>query len=101
MERGVEIHLADRMPTDKMEMSLLGTGQDASDPGNGIYYKTATGLPWGIMFMEPFEWPIERIEITEAFHHFVEWAESGGQLYQDWYKDEPGYRDNSKIWYAD
>jgi len=102
-DRSVEIHLPNRVPTDEMNMSLLGTGQDASDINEGRYYKTATGLPWGLLLLEPFDYPIEKSEVTEAYLHFAEWAESGGVDFQDWYsnKTTPGYRDNSKIYGAD
>ncbi len=99
-ERDVEIHLSDRVPTDEMNLSLLGTGQDDSDVNTGRYYKTETGLPWGLLLLEPFDYPIEKSEVTEAYFHFAAWAESGGVDFQDWYsnKTTPGYRDNSKIY---
>lgn len=101
--REVEIHLSDRVPTDKMGMSLLGTVQDDSDINAGRYYKTETGLPWGLLLLEPFDYPIEKSEVTEAYLHFAAWAESGGVDYQDWYsnKTTPGYRYNSKIYGAE
>ncbi len=102
-ERDVEIHLPGRVPTDKMNMSLMGTGQDASGLyGPSYYFKTANKLPWALLLMETFEYPIEKIEITEAYLHFVEWAESGGSNYSDWYSNTAaGYRDVTKIWGAD
>ncbi len=102
-ERDVEIHLTDRVPTDKMDLSLLGTGQDDSDINAGRYYKTANGLPWGLLLLEPFDYPIEESEVTQAYLHFAAWAESGGVDFQDWYsnKTTPGYRDNSKIFGAE
>ncbi len=102
-DRAVEIHLPDRFPTKKMNMSLLGTGQDASDINTGVYYKTSTGLPWGMLLLEPFDYSTEGVQITQAFLHFAGWAESGGVDFQDWYsnKTTPGYRDNSKIFGAD
>lgn len=102
-ERDVEIHLTDRVPTDKMDLSLLGSGQDDSDINAGRYYKTANGLPWGLLLLEPFDYPVEKSEVTEAYLHFAAWAESGGVDFQDWYsnKTTPGYRDNSKIFGAE
>jgi len=101
-ERDVEIHLPDRVPTDKMNMSLLGTGQDVSNVNTGTFYKTATGLPWGMLLLEPFDYPVEKNEITQGYLHFAEWAESGGVSFQDWYSNTTtsGYRDNSKIYGA-
>jgi LruC domain-containing protein len=102
-DRSVEIHRPGRVPTDKMNMSLFGTGQDASGIyGPTYYYKTANKLPWALLLMESFEYPIEKIEITEAYLHFVEWAESRGSAYPDWYVNTaPGYRNVTKIWGAD
>ncbi len=30
---------------------------------------------------------------------FGTWAESGGTMYRDWYKDKPGYRNDNLIYY--
>jgi len=102
-DRTVEVHLPGRVPTDKMNMSLMGTGQDASGMyGPSYYYKTANKLPWALLLMESFEYPIEKIEITQAYLHFVEWAESGGSDYPDWFSNKAtGYRNVTKIWDAD
>jgi len=37
----------------------------------------------------------EKQEIINGYLHFADWAESGGTQYPDWYKDLPGYRDES------
>ena len=100
-DRSVEVHLPNRVPTDKMNMSLLGTSQDASDINTGTYFRTATGLPWGMLLLEPYDYSVEKNEITQAYLHFAEWAESGGVVYQDWYSNHgSGYRDNIKIFGA-
>lgn len=44
------------------------------------------------------KYPIERNQISNAFHYFVPWAESGGTFYSDWYMNETGYRNNSLIY---
>ena len=93
-----EIHLANYPPTDSMDTTLFGTASDASIPSNGIYYRTINGLPWGVHVAQSCPYPIERTEITEAYLHFAEWAESSGSVFQNWYKNLPGYRDNSNIY---
>lgn len=93
-DREVEIHLPDRQPTNKMNTSLLGTGNDISDPMNGTYFKTATGLPWALLLIEPADYPIEQIPIIDAFPGFADWAQSGGTVNQDWYTNP----DPTKIW---
>lgn len=97
-ERGKEAHLRDFEPTDLVNTSYFGTYDDASEPLNGIYYKTSNNLPWGIHLIESFDYPGEKIQIIDAYVHFVEWAESGGTVYPDWYQDIGGYRNASNIY---
>ncbi len=107
--RGKEIHLADRMPTDLVDGSLFGTEDDDSDYFGDVvsikYYKTVNNLPWGIEILQGFDYPVEKAPIgkrnpadVEAYHHFIEWAVSGGFDYPDWYMDLPGYRNDSLIY---
>ncbi|MCF8368664.1 MAG: LruC domain-containing protein [Bacteroidales bacterium] len=98
MDRGIEIHLPNFHPTDLMNVSLLGTGNDASDPDLGKYYVTETNLPWGLMIMDVFEYPVEKSQIIDAYNYFGAWAESGGDSYPDWYLDISGYRNESEIY---
>jgi len=96
--RGNEIHLADRGPTNLANTSLFGTGIDDSNPAQGKYYKTANNLPWAINVIQGLDYPNEKSSINDAYLHFVEWAESSGVSYPDWYMNLPGYRDASKIY---
>ncbi len=96
--RGVEIHLPGYEPTDLADQSLIGTGEDAGNQGTTHYYKTNNNLPWAINIPEVFEYPIEKHDITTVYNHFAEWAESDGVLYPDWYKDLPGYRNQTSIY---
>lgn len=92
--RNEEIHLIDYVPTAKMNTTLFGTAQDVSDPLTGAYYLTKTRLPWSIFIADEIDYPIEKIEIIDAFPDFVEWAQSGGIAKPDWYMNpDPG-----KIW---
>ncbi len=96
--RAIEVHLPDMPPTTLANLSLLGTGEDDSDGLIGRYYRTSTNLPWAINIYESFAYPKEKVEIVNAYNHFVEWAESSGMLYPDWYEDNPGYRNASNIY---
>ena len=96
--RGHEIHLPDYEPTTLVDESLFGTVKDNSNASTGRYYKTTGNLPWAINIYESFDYPKEKIDIITVYHHFVEWASGGGVDYLDWYQDNPGYRDNSKIY---
>jgi LruC domain-containing protein len=101
--RGKEIHLADRMPSSLADATLFGTLDDDSDTGGDMvtikYYKTENNLPWGINLLERFDYPIEKAPIgkrfptdVEAYYHFIDWAESNGLDYLNWYTEEPGNR---------
>ncbi len=120
-QRGVEVHLPDHAPTDLADTKLLGTGDDNSIPGKGRYYKTEKNLPWALniplfvqnstekiaflkstgpshFISEPFLWPIEKQDITHAYNHFADWAESSGELYPNWYNSGPGYQNRDLLY---
>ncbi|NVO21513.1 MAG: LruC domain-containing protein [Bacteroidetes bacterium] len=97
--RGNEIHLADRVPTNLANTSLFGTGSDNSNPAAGKYYKTANNLPWGINVVQGFQYPNEKNSIDQTYLHFVDWAVSSGAEYPNWYMNQSGFRDNSKIYH--
>jgi LruC domain-containing protein len=97
-DRGHEIHLIDKKPTNLANVNLFGTVDDASIPSQGKYYRTKENLyPWGLDIPYVFEYPIEKVEIIEAHLKFSTWVESNGIQYPDWYKNKIGYRDESKI----
>lgn len=96
--RGREVHLPGHEPTDLADPNFFGTGQDDSQPQNGRYYKTANNLPWAIDIPAPYQYPVEKVEINQAYNHFVEWAESDGEQYDDWYLDKQGYRSQQNIY---
>ncbi len=96
--RGREVHLADFEPTDLVDTDVFGSFNDNSNPASGRYYKSDLGLPWAINIPVVFDYPIEQKEVIRAYLKFAEWAESGGQLYPDWYLDKDGYRDDSLIY---
>jgi LruC domain-containing protein len=97
-DRGIEIHLPDHAPTDLADITVLGTYQDDSDPSIGRYYKTENNLPWAIDIVSEFSWPTEKSNISDTYLHFQEWAESSGTTFMDWYIDDAGYFDESKIY---
>lgn len=97
--RGREVHLPYNEPTDLADMSLFGTRDDDSDSSVNRWYVTQTNTPWAINFIESFDYPIEKTEITEAYLRFTDWAQSGGLAYPDWFSNPASsYRDNSKIY---
>ena len=96
--RGKEVHLANYPPTNLADPSYFGTMDDDSNPATGKYYKTENNLPWAIKISESYDYTIEKAEITQAYLKFYEWAASSGSSYPNWYQNEAGYRDESKIY---
>ncbi len=92
-DRGTEIHLANRNPTNLMSYPF-GESADTSVPGNDRYYKTKNNLPWGLLILEPFDHTIEQIPLNEAYPEFIEWAESQGNVNSGWFRNPSP----SKIW---
>jgi LruC domain-containing protein len=97
-KRGREVHLINNPPTDLADMSLFRTSADDSKPAEGRYYTTSNGLPWVMDVVAPFDYPQETSEISQTYLMFVPWAESGGQLYFDWYTSKSGYRNTHNIY---
>jgi LruC domain-containing protein len=96
--RGIEVHLPDYAPTSLANPGYFGQVDDDTDLGTGKYYKTESNLPWAININKSFAYPKEKVEIINAYNHFVEWATSGGTLYPDWYKNLSGYRNAGNIY---
>lgn len=96
--RGKEIHLIDHAPTELVDASYFGEGEDNSDPTVERYYVSDTYLPWVIEIPVSFKWPIENADILSAYLKFQQWAESSGTDFTDWYEDNPGYRDDNNIY---
>jgi LruC domain-containing protein len=93
-KRKKEIHLPYSKPTSLGEnyAQIAGANQDIK--GN---YISDEGMPWGISFLHDFKVPKEKVNITEAYNFFIQWANSGGTLYSDWYKGNLGIRNLDKI----
>ena len=85
--RGREMHLPGMAPTDKVDTHYFKTGQDDTDPSQHKYYKTISKLPYALNFAENFNYPTEGSGINKAYLKFISWAQSGGVVNKDWYKD--------------
>ncbi len=83
--RGREVHLVDHPPTARADLRLFGTGDDASNPAAGRYYRTANDLPWALDVPESWRYPAEWNDIADAYPSIAPWAVSGGQSATDWY----------------
>jgi len=89
-----EIHLKDRNPTSLGTAVTAVDGINRDPDGN---YATDTGLPWAIDIIHNFRPPRERVPINQAYNFFVDWAETGGTTFSDWYTDRSGYRNVNNI----
>jgi len=98
MNRGIEVHMPDRIPTSLADPAYFGSGDDNSIPATGRYYKTKTNLPWAIMTPVKFDYTWERVQIVYGHLNFGAWAESGGAQYPDWYMNLTGYRNAANIY---
>ncbi len=83
--RSIEIHLPGQKPTSKVNMSLFGTQDDASNFDLGFTYKNSNGLPWALHVMQSIKYPKENSDFSNAYVNFRNWAESSGVTHTDWY----------------
>ena len=98
LDRSVEIHLPDRIPTNLANQALFGTSDDTSDPPSGRYYKSSGNLPWAINITQKFDYTWENVQVISGYLKFGTWAESGGSSFPDWYLPNSGYRDATQIY---
>lgn len=96
--RGKEVHLPGYRPTTLANVDFFGSGDDVTNPNSGVFYQTATGLPFAINVPVSFAYPVERAPINAGHLKFTQWAQSGGSLFSDWYKNLNGYRATSKVY---
>lgn len=99
-ERGKEVHLPSYPPTSLADPSYFGTFDDDTNLSTGKYYKSKTNLPWAMHLPEEFAYPMEKASIIDTHLVFGTWVQSGGFSYMDWYKDNSGYRNTSKVYSA-
>lgn len=90
-DRGREVHLIGQSGTEKVNTGFFGTGDDAGD------YRTPNGLPWALLLPEPWVWPTERSPVHLGHLEFVDWAESGGLAFTDWYRGKGSNRNEALL----
>jgi LruC domain-containing protein len=96
--RGNEIHLPGNSPTNLADISLFGTGDDATDINTDYLYKNANGAPWALHIPQTFDYPKENVNIVNSYAKFTEWVENSGYSYSDWYQNKNGYRNSTLIY---
>lgn len=96
--RDYEIHLAGYRNTPLANTTIFGTHDDDSNIAQEKYYQTSNNLPWAIHLPVSFDYPTETTSIENAYLKFVDWAESGGTAFPNWYLSINGYRNNTYIY---
>jgi len=84
-------------PTDLVDTSLFGTGNDNTQPNKNQYYKASEGLPWAMNIPQDFDYTHEKVNISKGYLKFNDWANSQGFTFMDWFVDRPGYRNGNLI----
>ncbi len=97
-DRAKEVHLPNMVPSGKADARYFMTSQDNTIPSKKRFYKTYRNLPWGILFLDQFDYPIEGAAIIDTYNFFAPWAQSSGTANTDWYLSKSGYRVDSKIY---
>lgn len=98
-QRGYEVHLPGKTPTTNAAPWFFGTQDDVTNPAQGIFYKTANQWPWAINIAGTFTYPTEGSSVSAAYLHFLDWAQSGGTAFADWYNVNNGsYRNTGKLY---
>jgi len=98
LDRGVEIHMPDYIPTSLVNQAYFGTGDDDSNPSEGRYYKTEKNLLWATNIAKKYDYTYETIAILYGYKHFAEWCQASGNSYPNWYLNLPGYRQENYIY---
>ncbi len=100
--RSHEIHMKNQPGTDFADQALFGTGNDATNVGQGYYYASSSGLPWAFEIPVNFDYPAEARDILTCYNHFADWAQAPAgpsNPYNNWYEDLPGYRNPANLWH--
>ncbi len=100
-DRGREIHLKNKLPTDLANPEYFKSEDDLTDLSINKTYTNEENIPWAINLIHNFRFPTEQTRIDKGYNYFVTWGKSNGVSYQDWYKDNSGYRNVQKLIYLD
>ncbi len=97
-ERGKEVHLPGKKPTDLVDMKKLGTGIDLTSFSSNRFYVANQSYPWALHIPVLFEYPIEQKSIDKVFYNFGKWVTSGGTLFPAWYQNTVANADQTLIY---
>ncbi|MBI0400261.1 LruC domain-containing protein [Cyclobacterium marinum] len=97
-DRGREVHLMNKQPTDLMDKGLFATGDDLSSTDDEKYFISKEGFNWALHIPKSIPYAQEKIDFTKAYPKFSDWAKSGGTSYLDWYLDMDGQINTESIY---
>jgi LruC domain-containing protein len=63
-------------------------------------YKGNGNRPWALVIFEETAQTEEKVDFTEAYLKFPDWALSSGGSYNDWYQDKSDYRGSGSKFYT-
>ena len=85
VSRSLEIHLKNQSPTEQMNSQFWGLADDVSTPAEQRYFLNSNGLPWAVLIPANWKHPYERVDVSQAYPLFIDYAQSNGSQAQDWY----------------
>jgi len=97
-DRGRELHLMNKPPTDLVDTKRFNTADDVGSIRDGKYYTSSKGFNWALHIPNSTLYTLEKVDFTKAYRRFSDWAKSGGQSYKDWYLDEDGQVNSSVLY---
>jgi LruC domain-containing protein len=96
--RNKEIHLANFAPTDKASSQYFGTYSDNTTSASSSYKTKGSNLPWALDVPATIPYMKEKVDFITGYLNFANWALSNGTSNTDWYLNNTGNRDSSKIY---
>lgn len=96
--RNKEIHLANFAPTDKASSEYFGTGQDNTTSASSSYKSKGNNLPWALDVPANIPYMKEKVDFVTGYLNFANWAISNGTTNTDWYLNNSGNRNASKLY---
>ena len=108
-----EVHLAGELYTGSTQPTTFPgfapSFAQANNDANGDYIVDAGvelnvppltnmgGMPWAINIAGAYVPPLPGEFIMKGHLKFIDWAQSGGVNFSDWFNDVPGYRDSNYL----
>jgi LruC domain-containing protein len=96
--RNKEVHLANFAPTDKASSEYFGTSQDNTTSASSSYKSKVNNLPWVLDVPATVPYMKEKVDFISGYLNFANWAISNGTSNTDWYQNNTGNRDSSKLY---